>query len=550
MKLFTTKQIATLDKYTIENEPIADIDLMERAALQITNWLVQRFSTERKMMFFAGPGNNGGDALAIARQLADLDFICEVFLIDFGKELKGSPAINRQRLKEQGKVKLSKIETITDFPDIAETDIIIDGLFGSGLTRPLEGLAAEIVQKINALGHLPISRRVMTNEKDSSISHHPNFSREMTADRGHPNRSRETTKIISIDIPSGLMGEDNSNGRLPAGARATTYNNIIRADYTLTFQFPKISFLFAENEKYVGEWEVLPIRLHPDGIAQTQTNYFFTEEEDIQQIIKKRSRFGHKGTYGHALLIAGSFGKMGAAVLASKACLRSGAGLLTVQIPHLGYPIIQTAVPEAMASVDQHDYTFTEFPDLSPFSAIGVGPGIGIKSNTKKAMYELLEKAKVPLVIDADALNILSENKSWLDKIPENSILTPHPGEFKRLVGESENSYENIQKQLEFSKKYKVIVVLKGAFTSISTPAGKLYFNSTGNPGMATAGSGDALTGILLGLLAQGISPENAAIAGVFIHGLAGDLAAKEKSEFSLIAGDIIEYLGKAFLEI
>lgn len=550
MKLFTTKQIATLDKYTIENEPIADIDLMDRAALQITNWLVQRFSTERKMMFFAGPGNNGGDALAIARQLADLDFICEVFLIDFGKELKGSPAINRQRLKEQGKVKLSKIETITDFPDIAETDIIIDGLFGSGLTRPLEGLAAEIVQKINALGHLPISRRVMTNEKDSSISHHPNFSREMTADRGHPNRSRETTKIISIDIPSGLMGEDNSNGRLPAGARATTYNNIIRADYTLTFQFPKISFLFAENEKYVGEWEVLPIRLHPDGIAQTQTNYFFTEEEDIQQIIKKRSRFGHKGTYGHALLIAGSFGKMGAAVLASKACLRSGAGLLTVQIPHLGYPIIQTAVPEAMASVDQHDYTFTEFPDLSPFSAIGVGPGIGIKSNTKKAMYELLEKAKVPLVIDADALNILSENKSWLDKIPENSILTPHPGEFKRLVGESENSYENIQKQLEFSKKYKVIVVLKGAFTSISTPAGKLYFNSTGNPGMATAGSGDALTGILLGLLAQGISPENAAIAGVFIHGLAGDLAAKEKSEFSLIAGDIIEYLGKAFLEI
>ncbi|GAB1453604.1 hypothetical protein MASR2M47_36600 [Draconibacterium sp.] len=572
MKLFTTKQIATLDKYTIENEPIADIDLMERAALQITNWLVQRFSTERKMMFFAGPGNNGGDALAIARQLADLGFICEVFLIDFGKELKGSPAINRQRLKEQGKVKLSKIETITDFPDIAETDIIIDGLFGSGLTRPLEGLAAEIVQKINALGHLPTSRRVMTNEKDtsnendtghlpishrvlanekdSSISHHPNFSREMTADRGHPNRSRETTKVISIDIPSGLSGEDNSNGRLPAEARATTYNNIIRADYTLTFQFPKISFLFAENEKYVGEWEVLPMRLHPDGIAQTQSSFFYIEKDDIQQIIKKRSRFGHKGTYGHALLIAGSFGKMGAAVLASKACLRSGVGLLTTQIPHLGYPIIQTAVPEAMASVDQHDYTFTEFPDLSQFSAIGVGPGIGLKSNTKKALYELIEKAQVPLVLDADALNILSENKSWLDKVPVNSILTPHPGEFKRLVGESTDSYENIQKQLEFSLKYKVIVVLKGAFTSISTPNGKLYFNSTGNPGMATAGTGDVLTGIITGLLAQGISPENAAITGVFIHGLAGDLAAQEKSEVSLVAGDIVECLGRAFLEV
>jgi NAD(P)H-hydrate epimerase len=550
MNLFTTKQIASLDKNTIENEPISDIDLMERASMQITNWLVQRFSTERKMVFFAGPGNNGGDALAIARQMAELDFVCEVFLVDLGRELKGSSAINRHRLELQQKVKISTIKTLNDFPEIAETDIIIDGLFGSGLTRPLEGLAAEIVQKINYSCHLPTSRRVMTNEKDSSTSHHPNFSRDMTADSGHPNQSRETTQIISIDIPSGLMGEDNSAGRLPAEARVTTYNNFIQADFTLTFQFPKISFLFAENEKYVGEWEVLPIRLHPDGIAQTQTNYFFTEKDDIQQIIKKRSRFGHKGTYGHALLIAGSFGKMGAAVLASKACLRSGVGLLTVQIPHLGYPIIQTAVPEAMASVDQHDYTFTEFPDLSQFSAIGVGPGIGIKSNTKKALCELLEKAKVPLVIDADALNILSENKSWLDKIPENSILTPHPGEFKRLVGESENSYENIQKQLEFSKKYKVIVVLKGAFTSISTPAGNLYFNSTGNPGMATAGSGDVLAGIITGLLAQGIAPEEAAIAGVFVHGLAGDLAAKEKSEFSLVAGDIIEYLGRAFLEV
>ena len=501
MKLFTTKQIAGLDKYTIENEPISDIDLMERASLQITNWLVQRISTERKMIIFAGPGNNGGDALAIARQLAELDFICEVFLINFGKETKGSPTINWQRLVEQGKVKLSTIKTLNDLPEIAETDIILDGLFGSGLTRALEGLSAEIVQKINT----------------------------------HQNT------VISIDIPSGLMGEDNSGN---------IHKNIIQADSTLTFQFPKISFLFAENEKYVGEWEVLPIRLHPDGIAQTQSNFFFIEKDDVQQIIQKRSRFGHKGTYGHALLIAGSFGKMGAAVLSSKACLRSGVGLLTVQIPHLGYSIIQTAVPEAMANVDQHDYTFTEFPDLSQFSAIGVGPGIGMKSNTKKALCELLEKSQVPLVIDADALNILAENQAWLEKLPENSILTPHPGEFRRLVGESANSYAYIQKQLEFSKKYKVIVVLKGAFTSVSTPSGKLYFNSTGNPGMATAGSGDVLTGIILGVLAQGIPPEKAAVAGVYLHGLAGDLATKEKSEVSLIAGDIVEYLGKAVLEI
>jgi NAD(P)H-hydrate epimerase len=387
-------------------------------------------------------------------------------------------------------------------------------LFGSGLTRPLDGLAAGIVQKINVV----------------KISHHPTQSRVTT-----------TNTVVSIDIPSGLMGEDNTGN---------ISENIIQANFTLTFQFPKISFFFAENEKYIGEWEVLPIRLHPDGIAETQTSFFFTEKEDINKIIQKRSKFGHKGIYGHALLIAGSFGKMGAAILASKACLRSGVGLLTTHIPHLGYSIIQTAVPEAMASVDQHDSIFTEFPDLSQFSAVGVGPGIDQKTNTKRALNELLEKSKLPLIIDADALNILAENKSWMERLPENSILTPHPGEFKRLVGDTQNSFIRIQKQMEFSEKYKIIVVLKGAFTSVSTPDGRLFFNSSGNPGMATAGSGDVLTGIILGLLAHGISPENAALAGVFLHGLAGDLASFQKSEFSLIASDIVEFLGEAFLAL
>ncbi len=553
MKLFTTKQIAELDKYTIENEPIADIDLMERAALQITGWMIKNISNERKILFFAGPGNNGGDALAIARQLADMDYLCEVYLLNLGKDLKGSPAQNWKRLEEQGKVNLFTIKNSDDFPAVQVNDLIVDGLFGSGLTRPLEGLAAEVVQKINLSGHLPTSRRVMTNEggtrrlpishrmttKESSIpiSGHPNFSRETTA----ANRSRETTKIISIDIPSGLMGEDNSDNNL---------ENIVKADYTLTFQFPKISFLFAENESYVGEFEVLPIGLHPEGIAKTPSAFHWLEADDVQKLIPKRSRFSHKGAFGHALLIAGSFGKMGAAILSSKACLRSGAGLLTTHVPRLGCTILQTAVPEAMASVDQHDSMFTEFPDLTPFSAIGIGPGLGTKSNSQKALLALLESAKIPLVLDADALNILSENKAWLEKLPKNSILTPHPGEFKRLCGESANSYENIQKQLEFSKKYKVNVVLKGAFTSITTPGGNLYFNSTGNPGMATAGSGDVLTGIILGFLAQGIAPEKAAIAGVYLHGMAGDLAAKEKSEISLVAGDIVEFLGRAYLKL
>lgn len=505
MKLFTTKQIAQLDKYTIENEPVSDIDLMERASLQTTGWLAKRFSTERKLLFFAGPGNNGGDAMAVARQMAELDFICELYLLDLEKPLKGSPAINWKRLEVQGKVKLFKISGMIDFPEIVANDVIIDGLFGSGLTRPLEGFPAEIVQRIN-------TTKLITKNM-----------------------------VVSVDIPSGLMGEDNT---------ANIPENIVQADFTLTFQFPKISFFFAENEKFAGNWEVLPIRLHPGGIAQALTDFYLTEKEDVQQIVQKRSRFGHKGTYGHALLIAGSYGKMGAAVLASKACLRAGVGLLTTHVPHLGYSIIQTAVPEAMVSVDQHDSFFTEFPDLSQFSAVGVGPGINLKTNTKRALTELLEKIKSPVVIDADALNILAENKTLLEKLPRNSVLTPHPGEFRRLVGDAENSWHRIQQQIEFSKEYKVIVVLKGAFTSISIPDGSVFFNSTGNPGMATAGSGDVLTGIILGLLAQGLAPENVAIAGVYLHGLAGDLAACKKSENSMVASDITEFLGKAFLTL
>ncbi len=501
MKLFTTKQIAEIDKYTIENEPIADIDLMERASMQITNWLVQEFSTEQKMLFFAGPGNNGGDALAIARQLAGLGYNCEVYLLDFGTELRGSPSINWQRLEMQGNVKLSRLNSKADFPEIEKSDVIIDGLFGSGLTRPLQGLPADIVRQINQAMNV----------------------------------------VVAIDIPSGLMGEDNT-GNIP--------ENILRADFTLTFQFPKLCFLFAENEEFVGEWEVLPIGLHPGGIEKINSPYHFLRKDEVRQLLPLRSRFDHKGTLGHALLIAGSYGKMGAAVLASKACLRAGVGLLTSHVPHMGYSIIQTAVPEAMASVDRHDSMFTEFPKLEPFAAIGVGPGLGQKQNSKKALCQLLDTAKVPMVLDADALNILAENPGYLEKLPEGSILTPHPGEFKRLVGSTENSFQSIQKQKKFSKKYKCTLVLKGAYTSVSTQAGELFFNSSGNPGMATAGSGDVLTGIILGLLGQGMVSEEAALLGIYLHGLAGDLAANEKSEFAVIAGDIIESLGRAFIAV
>lgn len=501
MKLFPCSQISEIDRLTMKLEPISSIDLMERASAEVADWIIQNIGNDRPFWFFAGPGNNGGDALAVARMLVWCHFDCTVFIAGFGKELKDDPAINLQRLKEQNKVLLRKIDSEETIPEIPSEVIVVDGLFGSGLNKPLDGLAEKIVRKINHSG----------------------------------------AKVISIDIPSGLFGEDNSNNNLSA---------VIKANKTLTFQFPKISFFFPENNRFTGDWEVLPIGLSPEAIGQTESNYFYLTKEFISGKTKKRDKFSHKGTFGHALLIAGSYGKMGAAVLSSKACLRSGVGLLTSHVPRLGYEIIQNSVPEAMTSIDSSESVFSEVPDLSVFFAIGIGPGLDKKPATQLAFKKLLQEKPKRMVIDADALNILAENKDWLNLLPENAILTPHPKEFERLAGPSANSFGRLQLQLQFSARYKVIVVVKGAHTSITFPNGEVYFNSTGNPGMATGGSGDVLTGIILGLLAQSYSPEDAALTGVYLHGLAGDLAAAKFSQQAMIAGDIIEQLGAAFLQL
>ena len=501
MKIFTTKQIAEIDQFTIQNEPIADIDLMERASLQIANWLIFNISNEEKLIFFAGPGNNGGDALAIARLMAEHDFDCELYLLDFGKPLGENSVTNWKRLEDQGRVKLFVIHAEEDIPQLSNDVAIIDGLFGSGLSRSLDGLSLKVVEKMNQSGAM----------------------------------------VLSIDIPSGLFGEDNSKNDL---------SKIVIADHTLTFQFPKLSFFFAEHEQLLGEWEVLPIGLHPGAIAKFETIYHFLNTEFVASKMQTRSKFSHKGTFGHALLIAGSYGKVGAAVLASKASLRSGVGLLTTHIPRTGYEIIQTTVPEAMCSIDRSDLMFTEFPDLVSFTAVGVGPGLGMKINTQRALKELLLAKPEKIVLDADALNILAENKDWLELLPENCILTPHPKEFERLAGASNDSFSRMKLQMAFSEKYKVIVVLKGAHTSISLPDGRIYFNTTGNPGMATAGSGDVLTGIILGFLAQDYSPEEAAMISVYLHGIAGDISAEVHSDIATIAGDLVDYLGEAILQV
>jgi NAD(P)H-hydrate epimerase len=501
IKLFTTGQIAGIDQYTIEHEPILDTDLMERAAREMRLELYPDIPCGHPVVFFAGPGNNGGDALAMARLFAEHDHPCSVYLLDTGKPLAGSPAVNLERLAKQEIAVLKWLRQEGDFPPLESGALVIDGLFGSGLKRPLSGLAAALVRHINRAG----------------------------------------CRVFSIDIPSGLMGEDN---------RGNDPEHVVRASVTLTLQFPKLSLLFPENEQFSGEVRVVDIGLHPDGIAQTPSPYGLLTAADIRPLIPARPGFAHKGTFGHALLVAGSRGKSGAAVLAAQACLRSGAGLVTVHVPAEAYPVIQTAVPEAMCSVDPHPAVITELPLLSGYSAAGIGPGLGRAPETLEALKRLLREAKVPMVIDADGLNLIAENPRLLELLPAGTILTPHPGEFRRLFGDPGDSWHRLQLQREMASLYGIYIVLKGAYTTVAFPGGDLFFNPTGNPGMATGGSGDVLTGLITGFLAQGLAPGDAAMAGIYLHGLAGDLAAEKISRPALIASDIIRFMGKAFQRI
>jgi ADP-dependent NAD(P)H-hydrate dehydratase / NAD(P)H-hydrate epimerase len=498
MKIFRCEQIREIDYYTIKHEPIASVDLMERAAGQLLNWYISSYERTHRVFIFVGPGNNGGDGLALARMLSVNRYPVEVQYIKFSDKTSPDWDKNFIRLKEETHVMFSTLDSSEKFPVISPDDIIIDAIFGSGLTRSAEGLAAEVIREINKI-----------------------------------NCTR-----ISIDIPSGLFGEDNGSN---------SYDNIIRADYTLSFQFPKLSFMFPENYRFTGEWFVLPIGLNVNAIRKLQTPYSLLGKEEVYPLIRKRSRFDHKGNYGHGLLISGSKGKYGACILGASAALRSGIGLLTCHVPSSGSLAVHSSVHEAMVKNDTSEDHISDSDSTAMYSAVGVGPGLGVETATQKAVYQLLMDCKKPLVIDADALNILSLNKDWLHHLPAGTILTPHPKEFERLAGNSENGYGRLTKQVEFSRKFNCIVILKGAYTSITTNDGRVFFNSTGNPGMATAGSGDVLTGILLSLLAQGLSPENASLLGVFIHGLAGDIAAGESCYESLIASDIINCLGKAF---
>jgi len=497
MKLFKSEQVKDIDAYTMKHEPITSPDLMERASKRMTDWLLHEIKDDSRVFVLVGPGNNGGDGLVIARLLAQKGVDVMACLLRFTPRLSDDCQLNLDRYLEDGGV-LTEITEISQMPGIQDDAVIIDAIFGAGLTRPVKGLPAEVIQTVN---------------------------------------KAENVRRIAVDAPSGLFGEDNTNND----------GSIFMAHDTLAIQFPNRSFFFTENHTFVGEIHTIDIGLHPKAIENTESDWFLFQQPDAHKLVRKRNTFEHKGNFGHALLISGSYGKTGAAVLASKACLRSGVGLLTVHAPKTGYDILQQSVPEAMLSIDRSDLIFTGCEEDIDFDAVGIGPGLGKKSNTQKGLAALIKDMHKPMVLDADALNIISENSSILDDLPENSIITPHPKEFERLFGETENAWKQTELQIHNAKKYKLNIVLKGAYTKIATPDGRLFVNSTGNPGMATAGSGDVLTGIVLSLLAQGYAPDIAARLAVYIHGLAGDLAAGKYSYEAMTAGDIPLMLGDVF---
>ena len=500
MKIFTSTQIHELDRYTIEHEPIKSIDLMERAAKAITHAITEEWTTHTPVVVFAGPGNNGGDALAVARLLINEGYKVKTYLFNITNHLSDDCVLNRQRLLD-GKHAKDLIEVTAKFdpPELTADMLVVDGLFGSGLNKPLAGGFASLVKYIN----------------------------------------QSPAKVVSIDVPSGLMSEDN------------TYNvraNIIHAYLTLTLHERKLSFLFGDAQQFIGKLKVLDIRLSPEYIQKTEAQYYVLEENDIRSRLLHRDDFAHKGNMGNALIVAGSYGMAGAAVLATRACLRSGVGKVTAITPKKNYDIMQIAVPEAVLQMDHEETAFTEAVDTDGFDALGIGPGLGRQETTAIAMIAQIRRAQCPIVADADALNILASHRAWMQQLPKGIIMTPHPQELDRLTGSPANAdYERLHRTCELAKSLQAYIILKGHNSALCLPNGNVFFNPTGNSGMATAGSGDVLTGIITALLARGYHQQNACMVGIYLHGLAGDLAAKELGKESLVASDIIDHLPQAF---
>ncbi len=504
MKIFTNDGLRRIGDRTVEKEGIEMIDLIERAASAVSYELISRWRTSKRFVFFAGPGDNGADALAVARMMYEQGYRPEVYLFNI-KSANLSPCclINRDRLLETAGEDIDFIEVIQNFtpPELDENDVVVDGLFGNGLRSPLRGGYTALVQYINS----------------------------------------SNAYVVSIDIPSGMFGEWNAgNDR----------RNIIRADLTLTYQSKRLAFYFSENAECVGECKVLDIELDSKSVASTPTDFYLIERDDVHEVMRPRNPFSNKYDNGTVLLVAGSYGMMGAAVMAARGALRAGAGLVTVHAPRCGNHVLQTAVPEALFEPDRDEIMTTNIDLRHTYSVVALGPGMGVNDDTLEAVHQFIMNFKRPCLLDADALNCIARRPMLLKSIPMRSIITPHALEFDRLFGEHNTDEERLKKALDVSQLYNITIVLKGHYTMTVRPDSKIYVNSSGNPGMATPGSGDVLTGVISALIAQNYPADWSVVLGVYLHGLAGDLAAQEHGIYGMVASDIVDHLGKAIVEV
>ncbi len=503
MKIFTNEQLRTLEQYTLQHSDLTTLDLIERAGREIAAQIHSMYpDPAREIRVFAGWGNNGADALAATICLADMGYAPKVTLFNIGgHRLTPECQALRDRLRsEHPECELYEVVGPFSMPEIKPSSVVIDGLFGSGLDRPLPSSVQMLIRNINDSG----------------------------------------AEIVAIDVPSGMMGEWNSQ---------TLSRNIIHATATLAIESPRLAFFIDDNAPAVGRWKLLRVGMSKEAVRTAPYTYYLITASDIRRILNPRQPFSSKADYGHALICAGSYGMMGAAIMAARGCLRAGAGKVTCYAPKCGYTIMQTAVPEAMFTRDVHDVAISNITLTRDYQAVAIGPGIGTADITINALENLLKVANAnsrPLVLDADALNCISLRPIMLNYIPVLSVLTPHAGEFDRIFGAQPSAEARLRKAIEVAAFYNIIIVLKGRYTAIVRPDGKVHINSSGTPALASPGTGDVLTGVITGFIAQGYTPETAAIMGVYLHGLAGQICAKEHGEYGVTATDVANAIGVA----
>jgi len=500
MKIFSAEQIYQADKLTIERKNISSTDLMEHAGTQVFNWMHLRMQgIQVPIHIFCGIGNNGGDGLVLARHLILDGYNVNIYIVNYSDKRSKDFLINYDKIKSLTKKWPTVLSDAENLPDIKPDDIIVDAVFGIGLNRSIADWLKTLFQ--------------------------------------HFKSSKAFT--LSIDIPSGLRTD-----KVPKNE-----DDVVWAGYTLSFASPKLVFFLPETAKFTEHWEVLDIGLDKEFLFTTPTEADLIGEPEVLSMYMPRDRFSHKGQQGHSLIIGGSYGKIGAVVLASKAALSAGAGLVTSYIPKCGYTVLQSAFPEAMVITDEDDHVISNIKfDMTP-TVIGFGVGMGTDEKTMKAFESFLKLNKTPLVIDADGINMLSKDPELIKLMPKDTVLTPHPKELERLIGKWKNDFDKLAKAKAFSKEHQLILIIKGANT-ITVYQDKLYVNTSGNPGMATAGTGDVLTGIVTGLISQGYNPLIATVFGVYLHGKSADIAVENYGYQSLIASHIIEYLGAAYLDL